>query len=683
MRDWVRIWERRITPACDGVAEVPLRFRVVPGIWPEIELAAPDGTRADVTACAHEVRLHIDPGERGTLLVDVAGFVVQVVGRTVTTGEGTLVVPGSGPVRLRLILHGETAEASVDGLDETLHLLRTPPEQVEVTPVTENVVGFRLRARPVAGGRIEVAHGAHLIDGSVYGLRAPETETYRTAREVIDGPGRTLFASTGFIVSDAEVDDLNDSAALVPDRRTIVSPIRVIEEFAWRDTPYGDMTRVTDRSEVWHSTVEPGRFPEVASGFRSVDATFELAMETFQRNSSGEFSLPGEEGIWSAGYFQGSGLGFGSWKRDTPHIALRCGNLLDPAVARASLVHVVTGGFDNGSDGDVLPAVAVWDHVLATGDASLAEETWPHLSSVAAVLDSRFDGRRGLVRAPQATSNDLFEEPEIGGFALSTEVYAMETYAALARMAALLGIADRRAIGWRERADGIRRAIVEQYWSPSHGYFTAGPIGTASHGSGTWETSGAEAALWGFLGEDAEPLTESVLARMQDVAMSDYGVVLFPHRDADDHFSNSVWYVWQAGIARAAARVGDAELIRQLIAQQVRTAIRNKTFYEVTDARSGESWRWPGQLWHAAGFASLVLFGLLGIRYDLDGMTLNPAVPPEFDGLRLDGLRYRHARLDLEVRGHGRRSSITIDGVPARRIPTDLTGRHSVVVAMR
>lgn len=683
MTDGIRVWERRPVAAPDGSLEIPLRFRVVPGTWPQIVLAPPDGTRADVTAPAHEVRLRCDTGEHGTLRVDVAGFVVGLVGRTVTTGDGELVVPGTGAIELVLVVRDRSAQLVVDSTEPRQLTPAIPKEGVIAVPVTQNVSGFRLTARPPASGRIELGNGARLLDAMVYGLRERQTAVHRRAEAAVGGPGRTFFASPAFVVSDAQVADDDDTPALVPDRRTIVSPLRVVEEFAWRDTPYGDMTRVADRTEVWHSSVEPGRFPVLTSGFRSVDATFELAVETFQRNSGGEFSLPGETGLWSAGYFQGSGLGFGSWKRDTAHVALRGGNLIDPEVARASLVHVVTGGFDNGSDGDVLPAVAVWDHVLATGDTSLVDETWTQLAATASVLDSRFDARRGLVSAPQSTSNDLFDEPEAGGFALSTEVYAMETYAALSRMAGLPGIADRRAGAWSARASAMRRAILEQYWNPEHGYFTSGPVGSESYARGLWETSGAEAALWEFLGQDAEPMATSTLERMRDVAMSDYGVVLFPGKDADNHFCHSVWYCWQAGIARAAARAGDAGLVHRLIAQQVRTVVLNKTFYEVTDATSGVSWRWPGQLWHAAGFVSLVLFGLLGVRYDLDGMTFTPAVTPELDGVRVDGLRYRQAQLDVEVRGHGRSCAVTLDGRPVERIAPGLTGRHAVVLTVR
>ena len=667
-------------PSEVGALELPLRFRVVPGLWPEIELAPPDGTRADVSATGYEVRVVADTGERGTLLLDVAGFRVALSGRSVSIGASEWKLPGSGPIELALETRGDTAVLTVDDAHRA-HLVASAAEEQGAAPVTENITGFRLRARPAAAGRLEPGGDTRILDARVWGLRDAESGLYRAAASVAPDAGRTFFATPAYTIADAQVRDDADVPALVPDSRTIVSPIRVVEEFEWRDPPYGDMTRVADRSELWRSAVEPGRFPRLTTSFRAVDAAFELGLETFQRNASEEFALPGEVGLWSAGYFQGSGQGFGSWRRDTAHIALRAGNLIDPDVARASLHYVVSGGFDNGTDGDALPAVAVWDHYLATGDASLVEATWPALADLASALDERFDTRRGLVAAPQSTSNDLFDEPEAGGFALGTEVYAMASYDALARMAALPKVADDRAAAWAERAAVMRAAILASYWNPELGYFTSGPAGSSGHASGVWETSGAEAALW-FLGV-GDHQVRSTLEAMQSVAMSDYGVVLFPHRDDDNHFCHSVWYCWEAGLARAAAGVGDAALVHRLIAQQVRTVVLNKTFYEVTDARDGTSWRWPGQLWHAAGFVSKVLSGVFGIRYDERGMTFVPAVAREFEGARLEGLRYRAATLDVEIQGSGTHCTLLVDGYPADRLDAAISGRHDVILAMR
>jgi hypothetical protein len=680
----LRIWERRLRPT-EGTFEIPTRFRVVPGTWPEIEFADADGTTADVRAPAYELQLRCDPGAAGSLTVFVAGFGFSLLGRTLVAGDQRVAVPGSRTVDIALLIQGDEATLTVGTLDPIALSAAYRLHEVAASAVTENIAGFRIGPAGPAVGSGVIGGDMQLLEAVLYGLRESESSVYRTAAAIGEGPGEPFYESGTFTVYDrcvtGAVDD--DPPALVTDRATIVSPIRVTEEFVWRDNDLGDMTRVVDRQEVWRSLVEPGRFPDLTTSFRTVDAAWALAMETFQRNASDEFALPGDAGKWSAGYFQGPGLGFGVWKRDTSHIALRSGSLLDPVVARASLAHVTNSGFDNGSDGDALPTVAIWDHYLATGDGSLVIETWPRLVEAAAALDERFDEGRGLVAAAQSTSNDCFDEPEVDGFALSVQVYAMQTYDALSRMAGLPGVGDDRAARWAERASTMRRSILSEYWSDEHGFFTSGPRGSESHEKGYWETSGSEAALWGHLGEDAEPRAASALQRLRTVAMSDYGVILFPYREPVNHFCGSVWYCWQAGIARAAARMGDAGLIHQLVGQQVRTVVRNKTFYEVTEASSGESWRWPGQLWHAAGFASLILYGVLGIRYDLEGMSFCPAVARQFDGTRLTGLHYRDAVLDIEVRGEGTQCELTVDGRAADRISADVTGRHAVVLTMR
>lgn len=679
----VRVWEREAIVSSDGTLQLPLRFRVVPDTWPNIRLASPEGTPSDVTAQAHEVRVRFEPGLDNRLDVEIGGANVSFVGRTARTSSGEVIAPGAGPIDLTLLIEDGAAQLVLDG--SPMLTLDTGEGRGDqgVAAVSENIEGFRV-ASPVASfATVTAPDRAVLLDARVFGLRERRSPLHHRTSATTSA-GETFYQSTTYVVADGVVIDDTDlgEPALVPDRMTIVSPIRVVEEFRWRDTGRGDMIRVADRTEMWRSHVEPSRYPRLETRFRSVDAAFELAMETFQRNTDGEFSLPGQTGLWSAGFFQGPGEGFGSWRRDTSHIALRSGNLLDPSGARSSLASAAAGAFDNGSDGDVLPAVAVWDYYLATGDKTLLEQLWPALHSAAARLDARFDPHRHLIHAPHSTSNDLFDELDSGGYALSTEVYAARSYEALADIAEVLERGTSNRVAWRQRADTMKRTILDQYWNPERGYFTSGPRGTPAFDQGTWETSGAEAILWDRT-DAADGKSRVTLRAVHEVAMSDYGIVLFPNRAADDHFANSVWYCWQAGIARAAARAGDANLVHTLIGQQVRTVVRNKTFYEVTDAHTGASWRWPGQLWHAAGFASLLLFGALGITYDRSGMRFSPAIVPELDGLRLTNLKYRQSVLDVEVRGHGTRFTLEVDGSPAEAISPSLTNHHSATLTAR
>ena len=95
--------------------------------------------------------------------------------------------------------------------------------------------------------------------------------------------------------------------------------------------------------------------------------------------------------MWSAGQFQGPGEGFGVWVRDTAHIGIRMGNLLDPEGARASLLFTTMGGFDKGVDGTAMPIVRIWDYYLATGDATLIRETWSNLKERITRLEERYE----------------------------------------------------------------------------------------------------------------------------------------------------------------------------------------------------------------------------------------------------------------------------------------------------
>lgn len=675
----IRAWERSFEAGESGY-RIPLRFRVVPGNWPDITLTGPDYSGSDVAADEYEIEVVYSLGHSGLLTLSIEGVVVKLDRSSMQQPDLEARADARRLITARLYVGLESVELEVDGACAGT-VARTPrADRQTVSAVTENVAEFVVEARPRAFGILELAGDATLLSGKVYGLRPERSEVYERIWQRTTRPGKILYQSPQFVVADHYVEDSHDIPALVPDRRTICSPLRVTEEFEWRDNPYGDMTRIVDRRDVWYSNVEPWRFPRLRTRFATVDAAFELAEETFQRNSDGEFSLPGQSGIWSAGYFQGPGEGFGCWRRDTVHTAIRGGNLIDRDSARHSLEYILTQGFDNGSDGLSLPAVGVCDYLHATGDASLVEQNWDTLADLGRALDQGYSPSRGLVAAPQSTSNDLFPEPESGGYTLSTEIYAMRTYSSLSAIAEHIGCATDETRRWHARAETLKATVLKEYWNDERGYFTKGPRGSDAYKAGVWETSGSEAAVWGFLGPEAEQKVRSVLRRVREIAGSPYGLVLFPGREGDNHFCNSVWYVWQAGFARAAARNGDAVLVRDLIAQQTRSAVLNKTFYEVTDAYTGKSWRWPGQLWHAAGFVSLVLYGLLGMTYDGGGLRFRPAVSSEFSGVTLAGLQYRDANLNIEVSGCGTRYRTLLDGKDVLSVPSDVSGEHDVLL---
>ncbi|AZN42964.1 alpha-L-rhamnosidase-related protein [Paenibacillus albus] len=673
----LRVWQREWAVA-DLDERCPfnesLQFRIAPGEWPDIRILPAEGGEPDVIMSELlDVQLSIRAEAQSCLLeMELYGIQIVVEMNELATsvawkGATTSLPKREGSLKLRMLLD-----------QASMHIFAGDGEAVLSipAPVTPGYEGQRRLKLHCQRGTID------LVELVVYGLRgtAPSPSEQLLIEAAHPVKDRAIYQSESYSIYSHRVEDAvyGEPPAYVPDRNTILSPTRAVEEFVWRKNWANDMTRVIDRGSVWHPQAEIAKLPDLRTEHATIDAAYRLALDVFYRCGSPEFARPGEEGMWTAGQFQGPGEGFGVWVRDTTHIAIRSGNLLDPAGARASLLFTTKDGFDNGVDGTAMPIVGIWDYYLTTGDLTLVQETWPNLKNRIAKLDESFDSERGLVPADQSTSNDAFPEPEAGGFCLATETYFMEAFRAMSRMGALMGEAVEQVRSWAERGELLLQSIQRQYWNDEAGYFTSGPIGSESHREGYWESAGQEMAMWPRYGIATPEQRQRILDRLPEVAMNEFGVNVFPYREETNHFAGAAWVVWTSGMAAAAGREGRTDLLMTLIAQQVRNSVMTKTFYEVIDYQTGKAWRWPGQLWHAAGFISYFYFGVLGMEYNERGMTITPAVPETLRDLRLDNLRYREAVLDIAVHGFGTKFRMTSDGEPFDVIPASLKGKHLI-----
>ena len=97
-------------------------------------------------------------------------------------------------------------------------------------------------------------------------------------------------------------------------------------------------------------------------------------------------------------------------------------------------------------------------------------------------------------------------------------------------------------------------------------------------------------------------------------------------------------------------------------------------------------WQWvsePDQTWSATAYLRLIHLGLLGVRYEPDGLWFAPDLPDGWGPVRLSGLDYRNMALDITLAGAGRRvTALTVDGRPGNLISADLTGRHEVRIEL-
>lgn len=684
LRAWVRCWENEKLNDCFQAA---LRFRIAPSNWPNIRILPAEGKTDDIWAEAHEIQIRIKVDKADRIKFQLCGINLIWDGKTymLTAGAYQLACPPEENVIMIKAYIDQSCGEIFTGTGMLFLHKSFDKEAVFVDNVSGNLDKCKLETYQENKIIITAEKGKAVMEElKVYGLRKLkyECEELRQIQEM--QPGRILYKDKHYCVYDNQVcDEFNGKPdAYVPDSNTIISLVRAVEEFQWRNTRWGDMVRVLSWEDIWHPGYGINEYPQLKTGIPVVDAAYNLALDTFCICKSRDYALPGQEKMWSAGAFQGKGQGFGVWMRDTAHVALRCGNLLDPETARRTLLYTTQNGFDNGCDGASMAIVGFWDYYLASDDIIAIYEAWPQLLKSIEQIDSQYHEECNLVYAPQSTSNDAFDEPESGGYCLGTEVYDMKAYEAMAYLGRKIRFDSGAVEYWAMRGAKIREQIGSLYWNGKFGYYTSGPQGSEAYEKGYWETSGQECVLWNKFAIASAGQREEILRKMDNAAMCEYGVVLFPYRKEHNHFCGSVWGVWEAGIAAAASEAGSEDILYKLLFQQIRNCVMNKTFYEVIDACSGEAWRWPAQLWNAAGFISVIYYGILGINYDEAGMRINPLLRKEWKGTVLRHFRYGQAELEIITEGYGRLSEMLLDGVKSDLIPKEIRGRHSIILKL-
>lgn len=683
---YIRLWKREWRDVrleedfCEN-----LRFRISPGVWPDIQIKEGEGAGEDIYAAAFELLLKIDIRDSEEIEIAICGCHIlwnRNTKKLVCRGAQMRAEPQENLLCLQLWYDQGIMEILAQGHVLVEFFERECPAEASPKEGIAGNIDFKV---PVQESEILLVRdrkqSAVIMSAELFGLRSTRYPEEYKGMEAASG--KLIYDSPSFQIYDTYIRDqcYGEPPAYVMDRDKVLSWPRVTEEFCWRKTPWGDMCRQIHRGPFHQIPDSLGKFPELYTGIPVLDVAYNIACEVFFLCSSEDYAMPGQEGMWGSGLFQGKGEGFGVWLRDTTHTAIRCGTLLDREGAYRTLRYTASKGFDNGADGLAMPAVGIWDYYCVTGDVSLIYDTWGDLCGRMEEACRHFDPARGLVKACQSTSNDAFEEAEAGGYCLSTEIYYMEAFLCMERMACLLGEENKIFGQYGDIGRRMRERIRKEFWKEEAGYFTSGPKGSDAWAYSMWETSGAEGAVWGRFKIAGPGQKYRMLEQMEQAAMTEFGLDLFPCRKEKNHFCHSSWGVWNAGIAAAACETGNFALVWKLLMQQVRNAIINRTFYEVVDVDTGRAWRWPGQLWHAAGFISTIFYGLLGISYDEKGMYLNPVFCPDTETtglhqIRLTGLRFGKGVYDIFSTPGGRQ--ILLDGQEVSYIPAELSGRHEV-----
>ncbi len=420
-------------------------------------------------------------------------------------------------------------------------------------------------------------------------------------------------------------------------------------------------------------------------------------------------------GLLKGGLFLRAGGGYSQpWTRDASINSWNAASLLEPSVARDTLLSVTVPGKDgpivqpdNQWWDKVIWVVGAWNHYLLTGDREFLTTAYGVSSRLLQDMKAtRFNREFGLYEGPSFFNDGIAGYPappaqeNDGGssfvldhkgseklMCLSTNCLYVGAYRAAAAMARELHARDT----WSREADRVRDAINRRFWMPDRGLYgyliQDGKLDPSEEGAGL---------AFSILFDVASPSrARSILAKAH---VEPYGITdVYPHfprfNDAHPGRHNAVvWPMVQGMWARAAAHNRDCSSL-ELQLSTLGGLAKNGHFFEIYNAKTGVpdgGWqnghRWgsePDQTWSASAYLSMVLNGVFGMRFGTDGLRFEPLVPKDWDGANLLGVPYRNASLDVQLFGFGSfvtRSYLDSQMVKGSTLPANLSGHHEVQI---
>ena len=115
------------------------------------------------------------------------------------------------------------------------------------------------------------------------------------------------------------------------------------------------------------------------------------------RQNLHNYAFEGEQGMWSAGAFQGTGMGFGVWCRDTMQMLLRGIGFIESGITRRTVEYILKSGKDNAVDGLAAVVISVWEYYLVSHDRELLLKNADTIKAKIQQCEKVFNEEKGLV----------------------------------------------------------------------------------------------------------------------------------------------------------------------------------------------------------------------------------------------------------------------------------------------
>jgi glycogen debranching enzyme len=294
--------------------------------------------------------------------------------------------------------------------------------------------------------------------------------------------------------------------------------------------------------------------------------------------------------------------------------------------------------------------------------------------------------------------------------ALSTNVLYYNGYRLAAEMGRVLLEEEKRSTGSQRsnrvtsgtieeldnKATTLKAAIRNRFWMEGRGYYSYFED-EENQLVEQMEGLGESLVLLSDDFEDSGHRIRSILDSTHNTGIGipclwpqfDHGNITINDRRISQRYHNGrIWPFVMGFYSIAAARNGRIDLFAEQMLQLMELSEINNTFAEFYDLDKTFPNARRRQLWSDTAFLSMVVKGLFGMKFQVDGIVFSPnkPFPQNFvstdETISLLNVKYREAIIDVHVKGFGNRvSSCKINDVPCDpKLPSTSVGRFVVEI---
>ena len=416
------------------------------------------------------------------------------------------------------------------------------------------------------------------------------------------------------------------------------------------------------------------------------------------------------------------------WTRDASINVWNFGSVIAPQVAKNTLLAVTKKHNNKNMVGGqywdaVIWITGAWNYYLFTGDKSFLKFAFDVAENTLEFFENtELDTKSNLFWGPACYGDGVSAYPQyyaekcnnssginywpdynksngpgvgITMKSLSTNCLYYNAYITTAKMAKELNKPNSQ---FNDKASKLKHAINKYFWNETKGIYTY--LADSDINCNHQEGLGISFAILFGVADDIK-----IKRILKNTHITKNGIsCVWPtyQRYADKNgygrHSGTVWPHVQGFWADAVASYGKTNMLSHELFNLTDKAVRDNQFAEIYHPETGEIYGglqesggpitlWNStnrQTWSATAYLRMILNGLIGLRFDVDGLSFKPSVPNSLTDISIKNIRYRNMLLNIEIHGNGTSlNKFEINGKTSKPfIPSDLNGTKNIKIQL-